>query len=171
VYLAFLYIMHSNFFVGLICQESALMEQQWKKWKRKEEIKYVFYDWFYASCAFFVSLTRRLNNCIMQVVAKLHGILRPFLLRRMKSDVELMLPRKKEIIIYANMTEHQKSLQDHLINETLGKYLDAKLSVGNCFLNFSFDRKGKCSCNSHSFTPSYVGFCLRNCIMYCTLLI
>lgn len=65
-----------------------------------------------------------------QVVAKLHGILRPFLLRRMKSDVELMLPRKKEIIIYANMTEHQKSLQDHLINETLGKYLDAKLSVG-----------------------------------------
>ncbi|PNX85529.1 ATP-dependent DNA helicase ddm1-like protein, partial [Trifolium pratense] len=47
-----------------------------------------------------------------QVVAKLHGILRPFLLHRMKSDVELMLPRKKEIIIYANMTEHQKSLQD-----------------------------------------------------------
>ncbi|PNX74576.1 ATP-dependent DNA helicase ddm1-like protein, partial [Trifolium pratense] len=46
------------------------------------------------------------------VVAKLHGILRSFLLRRMKSDVELMLPRKKEIIIYANMTEHQKSLQD-----------------------------------------------------------
>ncbi|XP_045814264.1 ATP-dependent DNA helicase DDM1-like [Trifolium pratense] len=65
-----------------------------------------------------------------QVVAKLHGILRPFLLRRMKSDVELMLPHKKEIIIYANMTEHQKSLQDHLINEKLGEYLETKLSVG-----------------------------------------
>lgn len=65
-----------------------------------------------------------------QVVAKLHSILRPFLLRRMKSDVELMLPRKKEIIIYANMTEHQKNLQDHLINETLGKYLDKKRSIG-----------------------------------------
>nr|XP_027188343.1 ATP-dependent DNA helicase DDM1-like [Cicer arietinum] len=65
-----------------------------------------------------------------QVVAKLHAILRPFLLRRMKSDVELMLPRKKEIIVYANMTEHQKSLQEHLINETLGKYLNDKLSIG-----------------------------------------
>lgn len=68
--------------------------------------------------------------CCMQVVAKLHAILRPFLLRRMKTDVELMLPRKKEIIIYAGMTEHQKSLQDHLVNETLGKYLNEKLSVG-----------------------------------------
>ncbi|XP_061342369.1 ATP-dependent DNA helicase DDM1 [Gastrolobium bilobum] len=69
-----------------------------------------------------------------QVVAKLHGILRPFLLRRMKSDVELMLPRKKEIIIYANMTEHQKNLQDHLVNETMGKYLKEKLAIGKiCF--------------------------------------
>lgn len=66
----------------------------------------------------------------MQVVAKLHAILRPFLLRRMKADVELMLPRKKEIIIYASMTENQKSLQDHLINKTLGKYLEDKMSIG-----------------------------------------
>ncbi|MBL1592169.1 hypothetical protein ELD29_29150, partial [Klebsiella pneumoniae] len=41
----------------------------------------------------------------LHVVSKLHAILRPFLLRRMKEDVEQMLPRKKEIIIYANMTE------------------------------------------------------------------
>ncbi|RVW22645.1 ATP-dependent DNA helicase DDM1 [Vitis vinifera] len=32
-----------------------------------------------------------------QVVSKLHAILRPFLLRRMKSDVEQMLPRKKRL--------------------------------------------------------------------------
>ncbi|RDY07314.1 ATP-dependent DNA helicase DDM1, partial [Mucuna pruriens] len=66
-----------------------------------------------------------------QVVAKLHAILRPFLLRRMKSDVEIMLPRKKEIIIYANMTEHQKTLQDHLVNKTLGNYLQENLSIGH----------------------------------------
>ncbi|XP_019444762.1 PREDICTED: ATP-dependent DNA helicase DDM1-like [Lupinus angustifolius] len=65
-----------------------------------------------------------------QVVAKLHAILRPFLLRRMKTDVELMLPGKKEIIIYATMTEHQKKLQDHLINKTMGKYLEEKSSSG-----------------------------------------
>ncbi|KAL6222423.1 hypothetical protein ACLB2K_005815 [Fragaria x ananassa] len=58
-----------------------------------------------------------------QVLPKLHAILRPFLLRRMKIDVELMLPRKKEIILYATMTEHQKKFQEHLINKTLEKHL------------------------------------------------
>ncbi|KDO79527.1 hypothetical protein CISIN_1g004355mg [Citrus sinensis] len=62
-----------------------------------------------------------------QMVAKLHAILRPFLLRRMKSDVEQMLPRKKEIILYATMTEHQRNFQDHLINKTLENHLREKV--------------------------------------------
>ncbi|XP_010263689.1 PREDICTED: ATP-dependent DNA helicase DDM1 [Nelumbo nucifera] len=62
----------------------------------------------------------------LQVVSKLHAILRPFLLRRLKSDVEQMLPRKKEIILYVNMTEHQKNIQDHLVNRTLENYLQEK---------------------------------------------
>ncbi|KAK9714121.1 hypothetical protein RND81_06G072900 [Saponaria officinalis] len=33
----------------------------------------------------------------------------------MKSDVELSLPRKKEIILNATMTKHEKNFQDHLI--------------------------------------------------------
>ncbi|MED6155675.1 ATP-dependent DNA helicase ddm1 [Stylosanthes scabra] len=65
-----------------------------------------------------------------QVVTKLHAILRPFLLRRMKADVEISLPRKKEIIIYATMTEHQKNLQDHLVNKTLENHFAEKKSVG-----------------------------------------
>ncbi|KAI3995669.1 hypothetical protein MKX01_031442, partial [Papaver californicum] len=58
-----------------------------------------------------------------QVVPKLHAILRPFLLRRLKSDVELMLPRKKEIILYATMTDHQKKVQEHLINKTFETHM------------------------------------------------
>uniref|UniRef100_A0A1J3JV51 ATP-dependent DNA helicase DDM1 n=1 Tax=Noccaea caerulescens TaxID=107243 RepID=A0A1J3JV51_NOCCA len=58
-----------------------------------------------------------------QVVGKLHGILRPFILRRMKCDVELLLPRKKEIILYATMTAHQKKFQEHLVNRTLEAHL------------------------------------------------
>eukprot|EP00268_Persea_americana_P040690 TRINITY_DN4045_c0_g1_i1.p1 TRINITY_DN4045_c0_g1~~TRINITY_DN4045_c0_g1_i1.p1 ORF type:complete len:869 (-),score=186.34 TRINITY_DN4045_c0_g1_i1:396-3002(-) len=58
-----------------------------------------------------------------QVLSKLHLILRPFLLRRLKEDVEQMLPRKKEIILYANMTDHQKNIQEHLVNKTLEGYL------------------------------------------------
>ncbi|KAK8717555.1 hypothetical protein V6N13_044817 [Hibiscus sabdariffa] len=65
-----------------------------------------------------------------QVVAKLHAILRPFLLRRMKVDVEQMLPRKKEIILYASLTEYQRNFQDHLLNQTLESYLKEKVDTG-----------------------------------------
>lgn len=64
------------------------------------------------------------------MVAKLHAILRPFLLRRMKSDVEQLLPRKKEIILYATLTEHQRNFQDHLVNKTLENYLCEKVDTG-----------------------------------------
>ncbi|CAI9108511.1 OLC1v1008111C1 [Oldenlandia corymbosa var. corymbosa] len=65
-----------------------------------------------------------------QVVAKLHKILRPFLLRRLKTDVEQMLPRKKEIILYATMTKHQKTFADHLVNKTLESHLKEKNTSG-----------------------------------------
>ncbi|KAG8783018.1 hypothetical protein FRC12_020188 [Ceratobasidium sp. 428] len=42
------------------------------------------------------------------VVAALHKILRPFLLRRVKSDVEKSLLPKKEIIIYVGLTDMQR---------------------------------------------------------------
>jgi SNF2 family DNA or RNA helicase len=66
----------------------------------------------------------------VHVVSKLHAILRPFLLRRMKEDVEQMLPRKKEIIIYANMTEQQKRIQDHLVKNTFDVYLNEESDIG-----------------------------------------
>eukprot|EP01018_Ginkgo_biloba_P025603 Gb_06567 [translate_table: standard] len=66
----------------------------------------------------------------VQVISKLHSILRPFLLRRLKEDVEKNLPLKKEIILYARMTEHQKDIQDHLINKTLVPYLHEKAEYG-----------------------------------------
>uniref|UniRef100_A0A0E0QS05 Uncharacterized protein n=1 Tax=Oryza rufipogon TaxID=4529 RepID=A0A0E0QS05_ORYRU len=65
----------------------------------------------------------------VDVVSKLHAILRPFLLRRMKEDVEHMLPRKKEIIIYANMTDHQKQIQNHLVEQTFDQYLHEKSEI------------------------------------------
>lgn len=41
----------------------------------------------------------------------------------MKADVEQMLPLKKEIILYATLTEHQKNFQDHLVNRTFESHL------------------------------------------------
>ncbi|KAJ7517902.1 hypothetical protein O6H91_21G045300 [Diphasiastrum complanatum] len=65
----------------------------------------------------------------LQVISKLHLILRPFLLRRLKGEVEKGLPQKKEIILYACMTEQQKQFQEHLINKTLVEFLEEKSST------------------------------------------
>ena len=42
-----------------------------------------------------------------RVVTKLHEILRPFLLRRMKRDVLLTLPEKREIVVYCSLSSIQ----------------------------------------------------------------
>lgn len=53
------------------------------------------------------------------VVAKLHTILKPFLLRRVKTDVETSLPGKLEVVLYAQQTEKQREINEQLRNKTL----------------------------------------------------
>ena len=43
-----------------------------------------------------------------KLVERLHGVLRPFLLRRLKSDVEKKLPPKKEVKIYVGLSKMQR---------------------------------------------------------------
>ena len=47
-----------------------------------------------------------------QTVSKLHEILRPFLLRRIKTDVLKDMPPKKEVIVYSGMSKLQKGYAD-----------------------------------------------------------
>lgn len=54
-----------------------------------------------------------------KVVSKLHGILQPFVLRRVKTDVETSLPKKKEIVLYAQMTSRQQYLSDLITSSKL----------------------------------------------------
>ena len=53
------------------------------------------------------------------MVTKLHSILKPFLLRRVKTDVESALPGKLEVVLYAPMTSTQRKLNDQLLKTTL----------------------------------------------------
>jgi SNF2 family DNA or RNA helicase len=53
------------------------------------------------------------------VVSKIHGILKPFLLRRLKTDVEISLPRKMEVLLYAPMSEDQRRINTQLREKTL----------------------------------------------------
>lgn len=60
------------------------------------------------------------------IVSSLHTILRPFLLRRLKTDVESSLPKKKEYLLYAPLTQPQKDLYDAIIKRDLRDYLIRK---------------------------------------------
>ncbi|XP_076661039.1 lymphocyte-specific helicase [Halictus rubicundus] len=53
------------------------------------------------------------------VLASLREILKPFMLRREKSDVCLEIPPKKELIVYAPLTELQHSLYKAVLNRDL----------------------------------------------------
>jgi SWI/SNF-related matrix-associated actin-dependent regulator of chromatin subfamily A member 5 len=55
----------------------------------------------------------------MEIVQQLHKILKPFLLRRTKSEVEKTLPPKKEIHIKVGLTENQKNLYKKLLTSSL----------------------------------------------------
>lgn len=60
------------------------------------------------------------------LVSSMHAILKPFLLRRVKTDVEHSLPKKREYILYAPLSSEQKELYREIISGTGRKYLEAK---------------------------------------------
>ncbi|KAF5207930.1 Iswi chromatin-remodeling complex atpase chr11 [Thalictrum thalictroides] len=59
------------------------------------------------------------ENDQQEVVQQLHKVLRPFLLRRLKSDVEKGLPPKKETILKVGMSQLQKQFYKALLQKDL----------------------------------------------------
>ena len=54
-----------------------------------------------------------------KVVKQLHSVLRPFLLRRVKMDVEKSLLPKKEINVYVGMTEMQRKWYKSILEKDI----------------------------------------------------
>ena len=61
-----------------------------------------------------------------QVLSMLHQILTPFLLRRLKSDVELLIPPKREILVYAPLTKTQQDYYKHTVEKTIAGWIDSR---------------------------------------------
>lgn len=61
-----------------------------------------------------------------QTVTKLHEILRPFLLRRVKKDVLKEMPPKKEVVVYSGMSKLQLGYADMIEKGTLRDQLLAQ---------------------------------------------
>ncbi|WVQ80990.1 hypothetical protein IAT38_003097 [Cryptococcus sp. DSM 104549] len=62
------------------------------------------------------------------VVSSLHAILKPFLLRRLKVDVEKDLPPKKEYLLYAPLTQAQKDIYQAIVSGQIREFLIDKVS-------------------------------------------
>ncbi|KAL8779418.1 MAG: hypothetical protein Q9194_001467 [Teloschistes cf. exilis] len=61
-----------------------------------------------------------------ETIDSLHAILKPFLLRRIKSDVENHLPPKREYILYAPLTAVQKEMYRKIKDGDIRAYLEEK---------------------------------------------
>ena len=64
------------------------------------------------------------------IVAKLHKVLRPFLLRRLKADVEKQMPGKYEHVVYCKLSKRQRYLYDGFMSRAQTR---ETLASGNTF--------------------------------------
>ncbi|XP_076901176.1 protein PHOTOPERIOD-INDEPENDENT EARLY FLOWERING 1-like [Bidens hawaiensis] len=71
-----------------------------------------FKDWFSNPISGMVEGQEKVNK---EVVDRLHNVLRPFILRRLKRDVEKQLPGKHEHVIYCRLSRRQRNLYEDFI--------------------------------------------------------
>ena len=72
----------------------------------------------------------RQNN----ILSTLHQILTPFMLRRVKADVDLDIPPKKELLVYCPMTKTQHEFYEATVNKTISQIVgqtNSEAPIGN----------------------------------------
>ena len=62
-----------------------------------------------------------MNQDMIETVAKLHTLLRPFILRRLKTEVETQLPGKFEHVVYCRLSKRQRFLYDEFMSRSSTK--------------------------------------------------
>jgi len=68
------------------------------------------------------------NQSNLSLVSNLHTILKPFVLRRLKTEVERELPPKKEYLIFCGMSKLQLKYYDAALNHKLSEFVEAQLA-------------------------------------------
>lgn len=71
------------------------------------------------------------------IVAKLHRVLRPYLLRRLKADVEKQMPGKYEHVVYCRLSKRQRYLYDGFMSRAQTRDILASgnyMSIISCLM-------------------------------------
>ncbi|MCJ1339542.1 swr1 complex component [Bachmanniomyces sp. S44760] len=72
-----------------------------------------------------------------ELVRRLHGVLRPYLLRRLKADVEKQMPAKYEHVVFCKLSKRQRHLYDGFMSRSQTRETLARgnyLSIINCLM-------------------------------------
>ncbi|EJS42296.1 swr1p [Saccharomyces arboricola H-6] len=99
-----------------------------------------------------------------KTVAKLHQVLRPYLLRRLKADVEKQMPAKYEHIVYCKLSKRQRFLYDDFMSRAQTKATLASgnfMSIVNCLMQL---RKVCNHPNLFEVRPILTSFVLDHCV-------
>ena len=96
-----------------------------------------FQSWFSNPMEKAIEQGETMDQEMQATVGKLHTILRPYLLRRLKAEVEKEMPGKTESIVYCRLSKRQRFLYDDFMSraqtrETLGS--GHFLSIINCLM-------------------------------------
>ncbi|ORX93201.1 SNF2 family N-terminal domain-domain-containing protein [Clohesyomyces aquaticus] len=81
---------------------------------------------------------QQLDAEAQKIVKKLHEVLRPYLLRRLKADVEKQMPAKYEHVVYCKLSKRQRQLYDGFMGRAATKEILASgnyMSIINCLMS------------------------------------
>lgn len=96
-----------------------------------------FQEWFSRPVEKMVEGGEYVDEEVKETVSKLHQILRPFLLRRLKADVEKQMPAKYEHVVYCKLSKRQRFLYDDFMSRAQTRETLASgnfLSIINCLM-------------------------------------
>ncbi|KAF2276945.1 uncharacterized protein EI97DRAFT_364445, partial [Westerdykella ornata] len=81
---------------------------------------------------------QQLDEQGQKLVKKMHEVLRPYLLRRLKADVEKQMPAKYEHVVYCKLSKRQRQLYDGFMGRASTKQILASgnyMSIINCLMS------------------------------------
>ncbi|SPJ10799.1 chromatin remodeling protein [Plasmodium sp. DRC-Itaito] len=84
------------------------------------------------------------DNKQSEIITQLHTILKPFMLRRLKVEVEQSLPPKREIYIFVGMSKLQKKLYSDILSKNID-VLNAMTGSKNQMLNILMQLRKCCN--------------------------
>ncbi|KAH8728341.1 SNF2 family N-terminal domain-containing protein [Phaeosphaeriaceae sp. PMI808] len=81
---------------------------------------------------------QKLDVEAQKVVSRLHEVLRPYLLRRLKAEVEKQMPGKYEHVVYCKLSKRQRQLYDGFMGRSSTKEILSSgnyMSIINCLMS------------------------------------